>query len=260
MASTGRAVIERVLRGDPGAPAQGRLDNDGDLGQRGDDPVPHREVLSQGLHSVAQLADQQPRAANAFEQRCVSPRVHDVEPGRDDADHDTACVECADVGGGVDADREPADDRDPGVGEHGTDLVGVGQPVRRCGPRPHHRDAWLLQGVGPVTLGEEHGRPTGHVVPDRIAGRALDVDARASSGEERGRAARARHAPASGRRAHRGPAGLRRAARSRNTAIAAPSPMRGEGVDRPAEPFDERARKRRGVISGRQASVPAAAS
>ena len=49
--------------------------------------------------------------------RAMAPRVHDVETGRDHADREPARVERAQMSRGVDSDREPAHDGDPGAGQ-----------------------------------------------------------------------------------------------------------------------------------------------
>ena len=88
----------------------------------------------------------------------MAARVHDVEPGRDDADHRAAGVERALVRGAVDPDREPAHHRDPGAGERGAELAGVGEPVRGRGAGADDRDPRPVERVGPLALDEQHRR------------------------------------------------------------------------------------------------------
>ena len=108
----------------------------------------------------------------------MTARVHDVEAGRDDTDHEPAGVERAHVRGGVDPDREPAHDGDAGAGEEPAELARVGQPVRCRRTRPDDCDAARLERVGPVAFAQQHRRPVGEWIANRIAVVVGDPDAR----------------------------------------------------------------------------------
>ena len=122
--------------------------------------------------------DEQPVLAHPLVERAVAPRVDDVETGGDDADDRAARVERAFVRRAVDADREPAHHDDPGAGERGAELARVGQAVRRRGAGADHRDARLLEHVGPLAFGEQHRGPVVDALVDRVPGPA-DVQRRA---------------------------------------------------------------------------------
>src|SRR5467141_1475685 len=94
--------------------------------QRRDDAIPDREPFASRLHAVSVLTDDQTLLTNSRVQRAMTARIHDVEAGRDDTDDEAAGVECADVGRGVDPDRESAHDGDARAGQEPAELARVG--------------------------------------------------------------------------------------------------------------------------------------
>ena len=100
------SVVARAVGGDARTALQRGLDHDGDLREPGDDPVAHRERVLTRLRAVRQLAHDQAGRAHPVEQGAVATGVHDVEPGRDHADHRAARVEGALVDRAVDADGQ----------------------------------------------------------------------------------------------------------------------------------------------------------
>ena len=189
----------------------------------------------------------------------MTPRVLDVETGRDDADHGAAGRERPVVRGAVDADREPAHHRGSRLGEERAELArasaspcGVAARVPTTATRGRSSASTRL------ALGEEDGRPAGHVVDDGIAVVAVEPDPRGAC-------------PATGpRRGPCPPAGAipRRARAERRSMVrAAPVPCGRRarrpaprpGARRPGRPSARRARgSRAGVISGSAASAAAA--
>ncbi len=177
------AVLGGVLGSDPGTAARGRLDDDDEVGQRGDDAIADREPLASGLHAVAVLTDDESLLANFGVERAVPAGIHDVETGRDDPDDESARVERADVRGGVDPDGQAAHDGDTGAGEEPAQLACVFEAVRCRGTRPDDRHPLCRERVGPFAFAEENRRPVGERVADRIVVVVGDPNVRAACGE-----------------------------------------------------------------------------
>ena len=139
------------------------------------------------------------------EQRAMSARVHDVEAGGDDPDDAPAGVERTLVHGAVDADGQPAHHGHAGARQGGAEVAGVVETVGRCRARADHRHARTVESTGVGALGEEHLRPVGELLVERIAGPPGDVDARCPGHQVAGgavaRAPRRSHARASDCRA-----------------------------------------------------------
>ena len=172
IASTGRpysSARSAVMR----APPRTRgLHHDDDVGERGDDPVPDRERARRGAarRSPSSLTSS-PDSRTPLNSAAWRRGYTTSSPVATTPIASPPAVERAPVRGGVDADREPAHDRDTRFAQRRAHLVRVGEPVRRCRTRADDRDAWSFERGRAVAFGEQHLGPAGHVVGDRVVRR-----------------------------------------------------------------------------------------
>ena len=163
-----RAVASgRLVDGVHGATRRGRLDDNHDASQRGDDAVARWESPPRGGGTERRLRHEHTRARHLAPQPVVAARVDDVEAGGHDADRRRpTAVDGAAMGGSVDARRQPADHRHAGRGQLGAEPVGDVPPVARAPARADHGRCGANAEVGRIAQDIEHAWRVG-VVDER---------------------------------------------------------------------------------------------
>ncbi len=137
--------LRRPVGGDQRARGQRGLDDHGDLGERGHDPVARGEVVATAAPSPAgRSATIAPRLDDPAVEARVATRVDDVGPAGEHGDRRPPAIERTPVGGRVDPARHPADHRDPGERELARQLARrpAARSRSRCASRRSSPRSW----------------------------------------------------------------------------------------------------------------------
>jgi hypothetical protein len=138
--------VEREVRGDEGAAALTRLDDDGRLGEPGDDAISRGEPPGRGLDPRRVLGDDQATCRHLRGERCVGARVVAVDAAPENGDGRSS-RERTSMRGRVDPSRETGDDQHAGRRELTPKIGGNGGSVRRAGSRADDCDRRLREEV-----------------------------------------------------------------------------------------------------------------
>jgi hypothetical protein len=145
------------------AGAVGGLDDDGDLGERGDDAVARDEAPALRGGAGRQLGDDGAARRDRRVQAPAAGRVGDVGTAREHADRGPRPAQRAGVGGGVDPHGEAGDDGHARDREAAPDAAGDVEPVRRGTARADHGDAVLRRESARVAEHVQDSRRVGEV-------------------------------------------------------------------------------------------------
>ncbi len=91
----------------------------------------------------------QTAAREVVRERPVLRRIDTIGSGADDGDAAARSLERAAMRGGVDAEREPAHDREPGIRQRVRERARVGRALRRCVAAADDGECGLAQELAP---------------------------------------------------------------------------------------------------------------
>jgi hypothetical protein len=244
-------LLHGELRRDQRPAAFGRLYHHRPHREPGDDTVPPGEMKLEGRRPRRKLAQERAGPRDLTREPAMPGGIDAIDAGSHDGEGPAAAVEGAAMGGTVDAGGEPADDRQPGLGQAPRQIGGDTTPVFACAAGTDDRDGRVVGRVERAA-DEQRERRVGDRPEARRIGRVVTRDDRRA---QRGQRLELTDRAPAGRREARDDVGLQTRRRQdgrcgREDGLGAAEPGREiEGRSR-REPLDQRERHPCVVVGG----------
>ena len=142
------SLVCGVGRGDECAAARGGFDDNQSEAESGDESVALGEGPAHRLLEGREFADDRARLRDGVGQSAMLGRVEVEDSASEHGDRASRGVQRAAVGGGVDAPRQAADDRQAGAGEPGCQPFRLANSVMGGMTRTNDGDGQFVLGLG----------------------------------------------------------------------------------------------------------------